>query len=361
MRFYCGIDLHAKDSYLCVIDEKDGIRLRKKVPNDLPTVLYELGSFSPSPSVVVESTLNWYWLVDGLQEAGFEVKLAHSLGLQMITGAKVKTDRRDAFSLAKLLRLDAIPEAYIYPKGKRPIRDLLRKRNRMVAFRAAAYGELRRVLLQYGFYGYSQAAIKGFDEEQIAEHFEHPAVQASMQLELERIRIYTREINILERTVLSSVQDEPLFELLQTIPGVGKILAMTIFYEAGDIKRFQSAKQFCSYARVVPGTAQSGSTTKRGRGSKQGNAKLRWAFGQAAIFAVRYNSSVREFKQRHLARRQSRARKIICLSIVAHKLATAAYYVLKDHVPFNQELMFGPKSCSEKVASPVGTGPIPSN
>jgi transposase len=103
MRFYCGIDLHAKDCFLCVIDEKYRVYLREKVANDLEVILNFLGSFSPRPCVAVEATLNWYWLVDGLQGAGFNVKLAHSLGLYMITGAKVKTDRRDAFSLAKLL------------------------------------------------------------------------------------------------------------------------------------------------------------------------------------------------------------------------------------------------------------------
>jgi len=341
MRFYCGIDLHAKDSYLCVIDRKEKIHLRKKVPNQLPIILHELGQFSPKPSVVLESTLNWYWIVDGLQEAGFKVKLAHIFGLRMITGAKVKTDRRDAFSLAKLLRLDAVPEAYIYPKEKRPTRDLLRRRNRMAALRGSAYMSMKTVLFQHGIYGYSLPAIKAFDEDQIIKHFDHPAIQASLQLELDRIRLYSREINILERTILGTVADEPMFELLRTIPGVGKILALTIFYEVGDIDRFDGPKQFCSYARVVPGVAQSGSSTRRGRGSKQGNAHLRRAFGQAAALAVRYDTPVRRFRQAHLERRRSKGRKLISLSIVAHKLAIGAYHVLKENVPFRQELMFG--------------------
>jgi transposase len=116
MKFYCGIDLHATNSFLCVIDDKDKIFLKEKLKNDLGAILYALESFSPRLSIAVEATINWYWLIDGLQEAGFDVKLAHSMALYMITGAKIKTDRRDAFSLAKLLRLDAIPEAYIYPK-----------------------------------------------------------------------------------------------------------------------------------------------------------------------------------------------------------------------------------------------------
>jgi transposase len=259
----------------------------------------------------------------------------------MITGAKVKTDRRDAFSLARLLRLDAVPEAYIYPKDTRPIRDLLRRRRHLVSVRAAMYGFMRNVLLQHGFYGHPQGAMKRFDEEQILHHFEDPVLQASLQLELERIRLYTRQIRILEEMILSRVKEEPVFELLQTLPGVGKILAMTIFYEVGDVGRFRGVKQFCSYARVIPGIAQSGTVSKRGRGSKQGNANLKWAFNQAAGLAVRYNPTVRRFRQVHLARRRSKARKLISISIVAHKLATAAYYVLRDQVAFRQELMFG--------------------
>jgi transposase len=341
MEYYCGIDLHARDSYLCIIDEKDRIELREKVPNHLEIIVGMLDRFCPRPAVVVEATLNWYWLIDGLQGVGFEVKLAHTLGLYMITGAKVKTDRRDAFSLARLLRLDAVPEAYIYPKDTRPIRDLLRRRRHLVSVRAAMYGFMRNVLLQHGFYGHPQGAMKRFDEEQILHHFEDPVLQASLQLELERIRLYTRQIRILEEMILSRVKEEPVFELLQTLPGVGKILAMTIFYEVGDVGRFRGVKQFCSYARVIPGIAQSGTVSKRGRGSKQGNANLKWAFNQAAGLAVRYNPTVRRFRQVHLARRRSKARKLISLSIVAHKLATAAYYVLRDRVPFRQELMFG--------------------
>ena len=152
MRFYCGIDLHAKDCVLCVIDNKEKIHLREKVANRLERIIGMLRGFSPKPAVAIEATLNWYWLVDGLEEAGFRVKLAHTHGLHMITGAKVKTDPRDAFSLAKLLRLGAIPEAYIYPRERRPVRDLLRRRRGLVSLRSAAYGSMRRNLLQQGMW-----------------------------------------------------------------------------------------------------------------------------------------------------------------------------------------------------------------
>jgi len=340
MRFYCGIDLHAKDCVLCVIDNKEKIHLREKVPNRLERIIGMLRGFSPRPAVAIEATLNWYWLVDGLEEAGYKVKLAHTHGLHMITGAKVKTDPRDAFSLARLLRLDAIPEAYIYPKEQRPVRDLLRRRHGLVSLCSAAYGSLRRNLLQQGMWDYTFAAIRQLDALRICELFSDAAIQASMLLELERVLLYSQEIEKVEKILLDTVADQPMFELLRTIPGVGKILALTIFYEVGEIERFGSAKQFCSYARVVPGLAQSSSVTRRGRGSKQGNPHLKWAFMQAAGLAVRYNPAVRKFRQTHLARRRSKSKRLVSLSIVAHKLAIGAYYVLKGQVPFRQELMF---------------------
>ena len=343
MKFYAGIDLHTRDSVVCVIDQKERKFLTAKTPNELPSIVSLLEKVPRRPTVAIEATLNWYWLVDGLQEAGYQVKLAHTMGLYMITGAKVKTDRRDAFSLAKLLRLDAIPEAYIYPKETRPIRDLLRRRTRLVRLRAEAYVAIKRKFQQYGI-APCDKAIQSCDEEELLRWFTHPGIRAGLEMELERIHIYSRELKTVEKYILSTVKNKPIFEHLQTIPGVGKTLALTIYYEVGDIARFPSARQFCSYARVVPGLAQSGDVIRRGTGSKQGNPYLKWAFNQAAAISVRRYGYVRSFRQKHLARRRSRARRLISLSIVAHKLAIAAYHVLRDEVPFNKELMFGKAS-----------------
>jgi len=340
MKYYAGIDLHTRKSVVCVIDQKERKLVTATVPNELPCILSLLKKVPRRPAVAVEATLNWYWLVDGLQEAGYEVKLAHTMGLYMITGAKVKTDRRDAFSLAKLLRLDAIPEAYIYPKELRPIRDVLRRRTRLVRLRAEAYVAIKRKFQQYGL-PYCDKAIQRADEKELLSWFTHPGIRASLEMELERIRLYSREIRRVEKYILSTVKNQPIFEHLQTIPGVGKTLALTIYYEVGDISRFASVRQFCSYARVVPGLAQSGGVIRRGTGSKQGNPHLKWAFNQAAALSVRYYGYVRSFRQKHLARRRSKARRLISLSIVAHKLAIGAYHVLRDEVPFDKELMFG--------------------
>ena len=339
MKYYAGIDLHASSSFVCVINEKEKKLVTATAPNHLPSILKLLEQVPHRPSVAIEATLNWYWLVDGLQEAGYKVKLAHTMGLYMIGGAKIKTDRRDAFSLAKLLRLNAIPEAYIYPKHRRPIRDLLRRRIRMVRLRAEAFRAIKVTYQKYGV-PYCDEAIRSADEKQVLRWFKHPGIRAGLELELERIRIYSRELNTVETYILSTVKNKRIYDHLQTIPGVGKILALTIYYEVGDITRFGSSKQFCSYARVVPGIAQSGNVSRRGRASKQGNPHLKWAFNQAALNAIRHYGYVKNFRQKHLTRRRSKARRIISLSIVAHKLAISAYHVLRDNVSFNKELMF---------------------
>jgi transposase len=184
--FYAGIDLSARDSHLCVVDEGLAIHLQRKSANDLPGIASLLTPFKPHLQIVVESTFNWYWLVDGLQASGFDVCLAHTLGLSMITQAKVKTDRRDAFSLAKLLRAGVIPKAYIYPASTRPLRDLLRQRLKVVRLRAQEYGSLRQLLLRKGILSSSRNQIKLAQHQDLREWLSHPLVVMSASHQLRK-------------------------------------------------------------------------------------------------------------------------------------------------------------------------------
>lgn len=341
MPFYCGMDLSARDCQVCVIDENLALLVQQKVRNELSRILRLIEPFKEHLQIVVESTFNWYWLVDGLQEAGYNVCLAHTLGLYMITGAKVKTDRRDALALAKLLKAGMIPKAYIYPKDTRPLRDLLRCRSNLVTLRGAEYGGLRRLLLRHGLLAHSRNDIKQTAADDLERWFAHPLVRLHGQQELARIDLYTQQIATLETQILATVQDRPEFHRLLTVPGIGKILAMTIFYEIGQIDRFQDAREFSSYCRVVPGVAQSGPVTRRGRHAKQGSPHLKWAFSQAAVYAVRYHPKIRRYFDRHLGRHRGKGGKLIAYNIIAHKLAQAAYHVLRDGTVYQEELLFG--------------------
>lgn len=339
--FYSGIDLSARDSHLCVVDENLSIHLQQKSANELPRIAHLLDPFKTHLQIVVESTFNWYWLVDGLQVLGFDVSLAHTLGLAMITHAKVKTDRRDAFTLAKLLRAGLIPKAYIYPASTRPVRDLLRRRMQAVALRAREYGSLRQLLLREGILSSSRNQIKLACDEDLSVWFSHPLVVMNASQRLERIELLSHQITELEETILDLTRQKADYKRLLPIPGIGRILALTILYEVGEVSRFSNVRQFSSYCRLVPGVAQSGAVARRGRSSKQGNHYLKSAFNQAAVAAVRSYPRIRRCYEQHLTRHRGSARKLVAYNVIAHKLAQAVFHILRDGTQYREELLFG--------------------
>lgn len=340
--YYCGIDLHTKTSQLCVTDEK-GIKVQEtNLPNDLPHILSFLKPFGNNVQIGIESTINWYWLVDGLQDAGYDVKLGHTLGLFMITGAKVKTDRRDAFKLAKYLRLDEFPEAYIYPREKRPLRDLLRRRAGLVQERAACYSSLRIQLMRYNLNTFTLNQLKYLEDEDLSRLPIPKELDMFCKMLLERINLLSDQIDRLDTYLKDQTIEDPRFKLLLDLPGVHYTLGMTIHYESEGISRFETAKHYASYCRLVPSVAQSSDTTKKGKGGKQGNRYLKWAFTQAASIAVRYYPTCRKFREKHARRRNNcKAKNMVANCILAHKLAVATFHVLKDGVPFQMQKLFG--------------------
>ena len=340
MEFYGGIDLSARDNSICVIDNLQAKQLEIKLRNDLGTIIEKLTPFKPNLQIVVESTFNWYWLVDGLREAGFNVCLAHTLGLHMITGAKIKTDRRDAYSLAKLLRVSMIPKAYIYPPETRPIRDLLRRRLDLVRQRANEYSSIRHLLMREGILDHSRNQMKSIEEQDLERWFKHPLLRLHATQELERINLYTVQIDELEERILTESKPNKEIARLQEVPGIGPILSLTIFYEIGEISRFKSVRNLSSYSRLIPGVAQSGTVNRRGRASKQGNPYLKNAFMQAAIAAVQHYPEVERFYESHLKKRGGKASKLVTYNIVAHKLAQAVYHMLGDGVSYQKKLLF---------------------
>lgn len=259
----------------------------------------------------------------------------------MITGAKVKTDRRDALALAKLLKAGVVSAAYIYPKKYRSMRDLLRRRNRLVMLRAGEYGSLRRLLLRHGILEHSRASIKKTIEEDIELWFKDTATQVHARQMLSRIGMYTEQINPLDKTILKAAGQRPEYRPITFVSGMGPILNATALYEIGEVSRFGDARHFSSYWRLAPGVAQSGGSPKRGRGSKQGNHYLKWAFTQAAIYAVRFYPKVKRCYEKHLRRHSGRARKIITYNIIGHKLALGVYAILRDDTEYKEELSFG--------------------
>ena len=332
MKLYGAIDLHSTNSVTVVIDEQDRVVYQKLLPNDLALILKELSVYqSELEGIVVESTYNWYWLVDGLMEEGYKLHLANTAAIQLYEGLKYTDDHSDARWLAHLLRLDVLPEGYIYPKADRPVRDLLRKRSQLVRQRTTNLLSIQNMLTRNTDTSLSANRVKGLDVQQVDELLPKPDLALAVKANLSVLCSADEQVQILEQTVRQRVKLRSQFSFLQTVPGIGEILALTIMLETGDIRRFASVGNFASYCRCV-GSQKISNGKKKGKGNtKNGNKYLAWAFVEAAHFAIRFNSKIKSFDQR----KKAKTKGVVAIKAVAHKLCRACYYIMRDRVPFN--------------------------
>ena len=340
MKLYGAIDLHSDNNVTVLIDEKDEVVYRKRLPNDLRLILEQLSAYqSRVEGIVVESTYNWYWLVDGLMEQGYKVHLANTAAIQQYNGLKYTDDDSDARWLAHLLRLGVLPVGYIYPRADRPVRDLLRKRSQLVRQRTTNLLSIQNLMTRNTGSSLSAKQIKGLDVQQVDELLPEGDLALAVKANLAVMLSADEQSEILERTVIQRVQLRPQFRFLKTVPGIGEILALTIMLETGDIRRFPSVGNFASYCRCVDSRKIS-NRKKKGQGNtKNGNKYLAWAFVEAANFAIRYNSGIKSFYQR----KKAKSKGVVALKAVAHKLCQASYYIMRDQVPFNITKAFGQK------------------
>jgi transposase len=287
--------------------------------------------------VVVESTYNWYWLVDGLMAAGFAVHLANPAAIQKYNGLKHADDKHDAFWLAEMLRLDILPEGYIYPKEERPIRDLLRKRGHLVALRSSMLISLQNIISRN-----CGIKIKADDIKCLRENRVSPLLAMNEDLALagqvskESIDFLTRQIHSIEAVIERKLKLDEGYKLLLTVPGIGKIIALTIMLETGPVERFQNVGNYASYCRLVSSRWTSNEKTKGKGNKKNGNKYLSWAFSEAAEFARRYDEKARAYYNRKLRKTNF----MVAHAALAHKLARAAYHIMRDQVEFVPEKIF---------------------
>jgi len=334
MSHYCGIDLHSNNHLVVVIDEEDKRVFEKRLNNDLSLTLDALSPFQESlQGIAVESTFNWYWLVDGLQEHGYNLQLVNTAAVKQYDGLKYSGDRHDAFHLAHLMRLGILPTGYIYPKEQRAIRDLLRRRLFLVR---TASSQL--ISVQSQIWRSTGLRIKSADLRKAdivvppVDDYTHQAVQAGLSV----YQSIQREIDGLEQTAHQAVKLTDAFQLLLTVTGIGKILGLTIMLETGTIERFAGPGNFASYCRCVDSTRMSNGKKKGEGNAKAGNKYLSWAFSEAAHFAVRFEP----LAQRFYERKKARTNGIIAIRAVARKLARATWMMLKHQVPYDAKLMF---------------------
>lgn len=334
---YGGIDLHANNSLIAVVDDQDRVVFRKRLPNQLETILQALAPYQAQlRGLAVESTYNWYWLVDGLMDAGYIVHLANPVAMTQYTGLKHTDDDSDAVWLAHLLRLQILPTGYIYPKTMRPVRDLLRKRSQLVRQQTIQLLSIQNILMRNTGRALNAKRIKQLTAEAVTDLFPIPALALAVQSSLAVLQCLDSQIRRLEEAVLTRASVAPSFQPLLTVCGIGHILALTIMLETGDIRRFASVGQFASYCRCVSSTKLSNGKRKGQGNTKNGNKYLAWAFVEAAHFAVRYYPQVQRFYQRKKAKTHA----LVASKAVAHKLARACYYVMRDQVPFDLQRAF---------------------
>lgn len=252
MKLYAGIDLHSNNSVIDLLDEKDKVIYDKRLPNDLPTILSALSPYQPQiQSIAIESTFNWYWLVDGLNDAGYSVQLVNTAAVQTYSGLKYTDDNHDARWLAHLLRLNILPTGYIYPKVDRAIRDLLRKRSQMVRFQTMNILSIQNLIARNTGHSIKSNLIKQMTAENTALLLPNHDHALAMRCNLSVLQQCHEQIKLLESAILKRIRLRPEFQSLLTVPGIGKILALTIMLETGDIHRFDKAGNFASYARCV--------------------------------------------------------------------------------------------------------------
>jgi transposase len=333
MRLYAAIDLHSNNNVLVVIDESDRVLVEKRLPNDINAVLAYLAPHKERiEAVAVESTYNWYWLVDGLIDADYSVKLVNTCEVKVYEGKKFSGDEHDARHLAHLMRLGLLPTGYIYPKEERAVRDLLRKRAHLVRARTSQLLSIKNMVSRNTGKGIAADDVYHLDEKAISEvcagqvHREL-AIKASLAV----VRCIDEQISQVEKAVLAQARLRPEFKKLLTVSGVGNILAMTIMFEAGTMDRFARIGNFSSYARCVKSGWWSNGKKKAEGNRKNGNKYLAWAFIEAANAAIRYDERIRRFYQRKKAKRHV----MIARKAIAHKIARASFHVLKDQVDFD--------------------------
>ena len=336
MELYAGLDLHSRNTYIGIMDKEFKRVFAKRVSNNLPLIINTLEPFQDQlKGIVVESTFNWYWLIDGLMDAGYDcLHLANPSAIKQYEGIKHTDDQFDSFFLAQMLILGILPQGYIYPKEERPVRDLARKRLFLVRHKTSHILSLQSLISRCCGQRVSANEIRKFTVEDLQQLLEQEYIVLSAQANLDTIVFLKQQIVQLEKAIKNKVKLSKSFQQLLTVPGIGLILAMTIMLEVGDIGRFPQVGNFASYTRSVSSDRLSNGKSKGHGNRKNGNRYLSWAFTEAAHLSRRYNEHFRSYYNRKVAQ----ANTSLATKALSNKLARICYYIMRDQVPFREEL-----------------------
>lgn len=325
-RHWCGIDLHAKTMYLCILDSQGQVLLHQNLRSAPEEFLAAVAPYRGGLVVAVECIFTWYWLADLCAREGIDFVLGHALYMKAIHGGKAKNDRIDALKIATLLRGGLLPQAYVYPAKMRATRDLLRRRLHLVRKRGQLLAHIQMTAQQYNLPSLGKRIAYPANRDGVAAHFPDRAVRKSIELDLALLERYDELLVDLELDLVRQAKqhDPQAFQLLRSVPGIGKVLALTILYEIHDVHRFDRVQEFASYARLVKCAKESAGKKYGTSGSKMGNVHLKWAFSEAAVLFVRHAPEGKKL----LARLEKRFGKGKALSVLAHKLGRTVYFML---------------------------------
>jgi transposase len=333
---YCGIDLHARTMYVCILNQDGEMLLHRNMKTTAEAFLKAIAPYRANIVVGVECMFTWYWLADLCAEEGIPFVLGHAQYMKAIHGGKAKNDRIDAQKIAMLLRGGMLPQAYAYPAERRATRDLMRRRLQLVRQRAERLTHIRQTNAQYNLPALGKDLKSKSQRAGVAERFEDAAVQKNIEVDMTLIDYYDGLIRDLERHILATARQHDLvtLERLQSVPGIGSILSLVLLYEIHDIDRFPRVQDFASYCRVVKCAQESGGKRYGTSGKKIGNVHLKWAFSEAAVLFLVGNVP----GQKYYARLEKKHGKGKALTLLAHKLARAIYYMLKRETDFDMDV-----------------------
>lgn len=337
-QFYCGADLHTKTIYLCIIDNEGNILMHKNIAAKPKPFLRAIEPYREDLVVGVECMFSWYWLANLCIEHNINFILGHALYMKCIHGGKSKSDKKDSEKIARLIRGGTFPQAYLYPPELRPVRDLLRRRRMLVRYRSELLAHIKITHHQYNADCFERNINKKGNRQALAELFNDPAIRKNVEMDIQAADHLHEQIVELENYVVRHAKafDPRTYYRLQTVPGIGKVLALTILYEIGDINRFPDVQHFCSYSRLVKCPKESAGQLYGYGGQKMGNAHLKWAFSEAMALLMRESKQAKDY----VAKLETKHGKSKAMSILAHKLGRAIYTIIKRKDAFDMKYFF---------------------
>lgn len=332
--YYCGIDLHVKTMYVCILDGAGQVLVHRNVPATPAAFLEEVAPYRAGLVVAAECMFTWYWLADVCAAEGITFVLGHALAMKAIHGGKAKNDKIDSHKIAVLRRGGMLPQAYVSPAAMRSTRDLIRRRLHLVRKRGQLVAHIQNTRAQYNLPVFGRKLAYRTNRDGVVEHFPDPSVPKSIAVDLALIDQYDALVLDIEVTIVREAKrhNADACHRLRSVPGIGKVLALTILYEIHDITRFDRVQEFASYARLVKCQKQSGGKTLGTGGAKLGNVHLKWAFSEAAVLFLRHTQG-----KKLIARIEKQHGKGKALSILAHKIGRAVFYMLSRNTVFSMD------------------------